>query len=173
MQTKIVTCPGPRCHAILQVRNSMNEEVKHVTCPLCRTRFDVNFKETIVAPGIQSGAKIYIVCGDKKYRLRKKSNIVGRKPTVVMDGPVEADIQLEINDDYMSRLSAIVNVTETDNGVLVTITPHPNNMNRILVGEYELKKGDEVLLTDGTELTMGITKMTLSVVERENENRKQ
>ena len=41
MQTKRIICP--KCRAILDVKNSKNEEVKIITCPSCKTGLKVKF----------------------------------------------------------------------------------------------------------------------------------
>ena len=51
MQTKRIICP--QCKAILDVRNSKNEEVKQITCPSCKTLLQVKFapqQDPIEAP---------------------------------------------------------------------------------------------------------------------------
>ena len=50
MQTKRVECPN--CHKVLEVKNSKNEAVKHITCPVCAAPLQVKFspqQEPLVA----------------------------------------------------------------------------------------------------------------------------
>lgn len=42
MQTKRIKCPN--CNAVLDVKNSKNEEVKQITCPKCKTPLKVKFE---------------------------------------------------------------------------------------------------------------------------------
>ena len=42
MQTKRIECP--KCHAVLDVKNSMNESVKRIVCPSCKAPLQVRFE---------------------------------------------------------------------------------------------------------------------------------
>lgn len=180
MQTKNIKCP--KCGVVLEVRNSKNEAVKIIKCPQCRVSLKVKFQQeteetldavthiagrnntynTVLGCGTPRGARAYIVCGQKEYELREGSQIVGRKAI-----PSTADIQLDVDDRYISRHNAVVTVKNTEDRMTVTIKNY-KNLNPIYVGKVELNEGDEVMLSDGTEFLMGTTKMTLKIVNNEN-----
>lgn len=55
MQTKRTTCP--KCGAILDVKNTKDEEVKQFICPKCKTLLKVKFAQPIEAPTYYGGPK--------------------------------------------------------------------------------------------------------------------
>ena len=174
-QTKIVKCPS--CGVVLEVRNSQKEEVKIIKCPQCgkslRVRFQQQAEETIdaetfiprhseendteLAGKCCTACKVFIICEGRRYELQEGNNIVGRKSKIST-----ADVQLEVADLYISRQNAVVKVRKTGNNLLVTIANH-KNLNPIKVGAVILLDDDEVVLENGDEFTMGLTKMTLKM----------
>ena len=175
MQTKTVKCPS--CEVVLEVKNSKNEEVKIINCPQCGTALRVRFpkqtneamdaethiagvgrgSETIIANVKNTSGKAVIVCEGKQYELREGRQIVGRKASTST-----ADVQLDVSDRYMSRLNAFINVIKAGGQLQVSIANH-KNQNPIKVGTLQLKPGDEIVLNDGDNFTMGMTTMTLKI----------
>ena len=178
MQTKNVKCPS--CGVVLEVKNSKNEEEKIINCPQCKTTLRVKFPkyeirdaETVIAGGggdgktiilgaKNSSGKAVIVCEGRRYELREGRNVLGRKATTST-----ADVQLEVADRYMSRLNAVLCVKKMNGQMLVTIANHKNK-NPIKVGILQLMPGDELVLGDGDDFTMGTTTMTLKIERDED-----
>ena len=187
MEKKNVKCPS--CGVVLEVKNSMNEPVKIITCPQCGTSLRVKFQqqtenepldartylangggnETQIAMGNYVGGKVFVVCEGNSYELHEGRNVIGRKAKSSV-----ADTQLDVNDRYMSRENALVKVYKTPTppfsaraiaiscSVTVSIACY-KNLNPIFLGKKELKKEDELILSDGDEFTMGTTKMTIKI----------
>lgn len=175
MEVKKVKCPT--CGVVLEVRNSKVEIFKIINCPQCGTKLRVRFEqvdnsvvdaktfiagmdgggETIIAKTEPFDLKVFIVCEGKTYELHDGRNLVGRKASTSL-----ADIQLEVEDRFMSRNNAVVNVIRTSDYFTVSIANHQNK-NPIKVGTVALLDGDELVLSDGDEITMGTTKMTLKI----------
>lgn len=175
MEKKNVKCPS--CGVVLEVKNSMNEPVKIITCPQCGTSLRVKFQqqtenepldartylangggnETQIAMGNYVGGKVFVVCEGNSYELHEGRNVIGRKAKSSV-----ADTQLDVNDRYMSRENALVNVYKEGGSMTVSIACY-KNLNPIFLGKKELKKDDELILSDGDEFTMGTTKMTIKI----------
>lgn len=175
MEKKNVKCPS--CGVVLEVKNSMNEPVKIITCPQCGTSLRVKFQqqtenepldartylangggnETQIAMGNYVGGKVFVVCEGNSYELHEGRNVIGRKAKSSV-----ADTQLDVNDRYMSRENALVKVYKKGGSVTVSIACY-KNLNPIFLGKKELKKEDELILSDGDEFTMGTTKMTIKI----------
>ena len=176
MEKKNVKCPA--CGVVLEVKNTMNEAVKIITCPQCGASLRVRFQqqaanepldarthlagsgggyETQLVMGKSTEGKAFIVCEGKQYELQEGRNIVGRKAK-----SSTADIQLDVDDLYMSRQNAMMNVYKTSGVVTVTISCYKNK-NSIIIGKKELLNGDELVLSNGDEFTMGATRMTMKI----------
>ena len=175
MQTKTVKCPS--CGVVLEVRNSQNEEVKIIKCPQCGMQLRVRFQQQIdevmdaethilgrsevndteIAGLGSSVGKAFIVCEGRKYELREGMNIVGRKSSTST-----ADVQLAVADRYISRQNAVIKVRKTCDNLLVTIANF-KNQNPIKVGAVTLLDEDEIVLENGDDFIMGLTKMTFKI----------
>ena len=176
MEKKNVKCPS--CGVVLGVKNSMNEPVKIITCLQCGRPLRVYFQrqkdeetldaetyladknnngETKIALDKTSEGKVFVVCEGNSYELHEGRNVIGRKAKSSV-----ADTQLDVNDRYMSRENALVNVYREGGSVTVSIACY-KNLNPIFLGKKELKKDDELILSDGDEFTMGTTKMTIKI----------
>lgn len=174
MEKKKIKCPS--CGVMLEVTNSQNEEEKLIKCPRCGKQLRVRFQKTDdvmdastclgngtdgartqLAHSDMSAAKAFIVYDGKEYELGMGLNIVGRKAA-----SSTADVQIDTDDRYISRHNAIIRVKRVGGQLLVTITNH-KNQNPIQVGTVILQEGDEVMLHDGDEITMGVTKMRVKI----------
>ena len=175
MEKKNVKCPA--CGVVLEVKNTQGEEVKNIKCLQCGKSLRVWFQkqkdeepldaptyiagknnsETQIASGKTTDGKAFILCEGKCYELHEGCNIVGRKASTS-----KADVQLEVADHYMSRQNVEMRVYKTGGTVTVTIACY-KNLNPVFLGKEELKKGNELVLSDGDEFTMGKTQMTIKI----------
>ena len=180
MKELFIKCPS--CGAVLQVKNSKNEEVKIINCPQCSTVLRVRFLkrtdevmdaethivgggrgcETMIARAKSASGKAFILCEGKSYELHEGTNIVGRRAS-----SSTANVQLDVTDRYMSRLNAAIKVNKAEGRLTVTLANH-KNQNPIMVGTLQLLPGDEVMLGDNDVFTMGVTKMTLKIKNDED-----
>jgi len=171
-QTINIKCPG--CGVILTVTNSKNEDEKRFACPKCGKRIVVPFyklnrkqedgdtlldgKEGAQATQMSDADTLqscFITCNGKEYELLVGRNTIGRMATTS-----DADVQIDVEDRYMSREHAVMNVRRLPNGGLkVDITNHKNKNNTSVNGNL-LQPGDAIVLHDGDVIRMGDTSLT-------------
>ena len=175
MEIKRIQCPN--CGVVLDVRNSKMEDEKLITCPQCKAVLKVRFRheapleaKTVLAGGLNSGetqlggmngatqlvsasnAKdCYLCVAGQNYPLANGLNTVGRKAP-----SSQASLQIEIDDRYMSRRHAKIEVREVA-GIRQTIISNDQNKNATYVDGQELQSGDAVILRDRSEIIMGKT----------------
>ena len=157
MDIKKVICPS--CGTGLKVTNSKNEAVKHISCPKCGTPIEVNFQdepeEMTVIGDAKSASQAVLVMKGHSFDLPFGTNIVGRKSS-----SSDANIQLPVDDLYMSRLHATIKVTKVNGTLCVTISNYKNK-NSTTVNGTELRDCDEVVLNHGDENVMGDTSLVM------------
>ena len=181
MQTKRIICP--QCRAVLDVRNSKNEEVKQITCPSCKTPLQVKFapqQEPIPSQSALDGetqlagagyAATQLVSSSKskataklhfhgvEYELEEGQNIIGRKGTTS-----KATVQIDTDDRYMSRQHCSITVKTLPDGVKKAVLSNYQNKNLTSVDGQEIETGDAIRLTDGNAITMGHTTVTFKLL---------
>ena len=190
MQIKRIICPN--CRVVLDVKNSKNEEVKQITCPSCKTLLQVKFdpqQEPIEAPTyiatspLQSGldgatqlagidyAATQLCTTPKSqttakllfhgvvYELEEGQNIIGRKGTTS-----KATIQIDTDDRYMSRQHCSITVKTLPEGTKKAVLSNYQNKNLTSIDGQEIETGDEIRLSNGTQITMGHTTVTFKLL---------
>lgn len=183
MQTKRIICP--KCRAVLDVRNSRNEEVKQITCPSCKTLLQVKFalqQEPIEAP-------TYIAQSPSQSALDGETQLAGANyaatqlgtfpksqaaAKLLFDGinyeleegqnivgrkgnTSKATVQIATDDRYMSRQHCSITVTTLPDGTKKAVLSNYQNKNLTSVDGQEIETGDAIRLTDGNAITMGHT----------------
>lgn len=186
MQIKRVKCP--QCNAVLDVKNSKNEEVKQITCPSCQTLLQVRFAAqqepieahtfleihqnngetqlTVDLSGVtqlqRSDSQVHscaeLLYGGVSYPLSEGQNIVGRKGNTS-----KATVQIETADRYMSRQHVAIEVTTLPNGTLKVLLSNYQNKNLTSVDGQPIETGDAIRLTDGNAITMGHSTLTFKL----------
>lgn len=89
------------------------------------------------------------------FALHLGRNLVGRKST-----SSNANVQIPTNDLQMSREHAVINIARIADGSLRTLIRSFKENASTSVKGMQLEAGDEVVLTNGTELKLGQTKIT-------------
>jgi len=92
-----------------------------------------------------------------KYSLNVGINIIGRKST-----NSRADIALETNDLYISRMHCVITVIEQETGILFLLKDY-GSKNHILVNDQLLNEKEEIYLQDGDIIQMGKTNIKLEL----------
>ena len=175
---KYVKCDS--CGLTLNVPQKNNDPVRIIRCPNCSHQLRVEFGpqsedsgETVYGGGktnnrqsqaSEAGATIYaqkkiiskgmLKCDGKLYPLHIGRNIVGRKAP-----SSEADVQIDSIDRRISRQHAIIKMTRVADGTLRTLISCTKDRLTTIVGGQSLSVGDEVILTNGINLTLGQTSL--------------
>lgn len=189
MQTKRIICPN--CRAVLDVKNSQNEEVKQITCPSCKTILQVKFQsqqepieaKTFYAPPKRPNDNGETQLAGSNYgvtQLQMTSNKKATKAYLQYGGanyPLEegqnivgrkgdtskATVQIATADRYMSRQHCSITVTTLPDGTLKTVLSNYQNKNLTAIDGQEIGIGDAIRLTDGNSITMGHTTVTFKL----------
>ena len=189
MQTKRIICP--QCKAILDVRNSKNEEVKQITCPSCKTLLQVKFapqQEPIEAPTFiapspsQSALDGETQLAGAGYAATQLVSSSKSKATAKLlfhgiDYELEegqniigrkgttskATVQIDTDDHYMSRQHCSITVKTLPDGTKKFVLSNYQNKNLTTVDGLEIANGDVIRLSDGNSITMGHTTITFKL----------
>ena len=148
MEELRIKCPS--CGAILDVRNSKDEDVKRIVCPNCHKHLAVTFREP------QARLSVGMLCyGKASYPLKEGVQTIGLK-----DPSSTADIQIATGDATLQMAHAQLRVvTLTDGSFKYIVTPCADAP--VLVNSQSLQEGDEVMLNMGDTLCIGDTELIL------------
>ena len=189
MQTKRIICP--QCKAVLDVRNSKNEEVKQFTCPSCKTLLQVKFAPrqepieapTFIAPSPSQSAldgetqlagagyaATQLVSSSKSKATAKlhfhgvEYELEEGQNIIGRKGTTsKATVQIDTDDRYMSRQHCSITVKTLPDGVKKAVLSNYQNKNLTSIDGQEIATGDEIRLTDGNSITMGRTTVTFKL----------
>ena len=175
MQIKRIECP--RCKVVLDVKQVDEQFERKILCPKCKTELLVKFSpnpspmeahtfcakpkpaserpscETQLFSAPQKQEKdVKLTYNGKDYELSEGRNIVGRSAQ-----SSQADIQIEVDDMYMSRHHCIVSVTTLPNNTKKVVLNNYQNKNLTAVNGQQLQGDDVIRLSDGNIITMGKT----------------
>lgn len=190
MQTKRVECPN--CHKVLEVKNSKNEAVKHITCPACAAPLQVKFTpqqdplvaHTVLVPppsnpasdgatqlgGSPSAATVLGApqqAISKSLKLEHNGNdyplVEGQNIIGRQASTSKAFIQLPTSDRYMSRQHCSILVSTLPDGSKKAVLTNYQNKNATLVNGSSIQDGDQIRLQDGDQIAMGHTTVTFKM----------
>ena len=191
MQIKRVKCP--QCNAVLDVKNSKNEEVKQITCPSCQTLLQVRFApqqesieahtfleipqspqsldngETQLAAGMSGATQLNIsesqthTHAELLYGGVNYPLVEGRNIVGRKGNTSKATVQIETADRYMSRQHVAIEVTTLPNGTLKVLLSNYQNKNLTSVDGQPIETGDAIRLTDSNAITMGHSTLTFKL----------
>ena len=169
--SKMIKAKCPGCRVILDVTNVNNEPQRQIQCPNCGKNLLVPFymvkKEPEAATQLGTKPQEYhtqlggaqntasscaLECNGMRYRLDVGTYRVGRKAVTS-----SADVQININDLYMSREHIIINVRRLSDGSLKADVSNHKNKNATFVNGVQLMPGDAVVLHNGDRIKMGET----------------
>ena len=189
MQTKRIICP--QCRAVLEVKNSRNEEVKQITCPNCKTSLQVKFDPqqepieayTYIAPSPSqsaldgetqlagaSYAATQLATSPKQQSTAKLFfhgvgyELVEGQNIIGRKGTTsKATVQIDTDDRYMSRQHCSITVKTLPDGTKKVVLSNYQNKNLTSVDGQEIETGDEIRLSNGNQITMGHTTVTFKL----------
>ena len=192
MEIKRVICKA--CGVKLEIKNPSGEAVKIIRCPRCKSTLQVVFHQPTVsaspdetvlpqqkktvphAPDAEETSLPIqqaetdplpsLVCNDQEYPLKAGQNIVGRRSE-----SSAATIQITTGDRTMSRAHAIINVVRLANGSYKTIISNYQNKNSISVNGVVLQRDEQVVLTNGSVMELGLTSITFVQKNKYHENK--
>lgn len=189
MQVKRIICP--KCRAVLDVKNSRNEEMKQILCPSCKCGLKVRFEpqpemmeaKTYIAPAHQatdnaatqlagaiSGATQLIsdipkLGNTAKLRLGTVDYPLAEGQNIVgrKGTTSQATVQIETDDRYMSRQHCSITVTTLPDGTKKAVLSNYQNKNQTTIDGQPIESSDKIRLTDGNRITMGRTTITFKL----------
>ena len=157
-----------KCNKVLTVANPKGIRSGHCVCGICHSRLEVNFwvedriietsvnKNAMMATALPSMGEVvehqaYLVVDDNEYPLSCGNNIVGRWSPIT-----QSDIQLVVNDEYLSRQHVLINVYRQPDGTLRVTVKNYKNTNETLVNDTPLEQ-DTLVVHDGDTIKMADT----------------
>ncbi len=185
MEIKRVVCKA--CGVKLEIKNPTGEAVKIIRCPRCKATLQVMFHqpvasapapaspdetvlpqhkltvekapspdETILPPRNTVADPLpLLMCDDEEYTLKVGQNIVGRRSE---NGA--ATVQITTSDRTMSRAHALINVVRLANGSHKAVISNYHNKNHITVNGVELQRDEQLVLSHGAVVELGLTSLT-------------
>ena len=157
-----------KCSKVLTVANPKGVRSGCCICGICHSRIEVNFwvedktietsvnKEDGMATslptiGEETEHQAFLIVNDNEYALSYGNNVVGRwSPTT------QADVQLVVNDEYLSRRHVLINVYRQPDGKLHLTVKNYKNTNETLVNDTPLDH-DTLVVSDGDIIKMADT----------------
>ena len=191
MQIKRVKCP--HCNAVLDVKNSKNEEVKQIACPSCQTSLQVRFApqqepieahtfletpqsshslnnvETLLTGGKTGATQLHISEQQKHahaellYGGVNYPLVEGQNIVGRKGNTSKATVQIETADRYMSRQHIVIDVTTLSDGTLKVLLSNYQNKNLTSVDGQSIEAGDTIRLIDGNAITIGHSTLTFKL----------
>lgn len=170
MEKKRIKCP--KCSSVLDISfKQTGESVKHITCPVCKTRLKVNLatpapaqepkkpependdnRTIILKDPPPREATFRIVFNGMPFELRDGQNTIGRKAN-----SSTALIKIPTTDMTTSRSHMVIEVIKGINGIKYATLANHKNSNPTKVNGVEIAKGDVIKLNDGDQISMGET----------------
>ena len=158
-----------KCSKVLTVANPKGLRSAFCVCAICHSRIEVNFwvedRNVVTSLSGNSGGTVtslpvsndikdeeaFLVVNGREYPLSIGNNIVGRwSPTS------QADVQLDVPDEYLSRQHIRMNVYRLPNGRLRITVKNFKNKNETMVND-KLLESDEYVVINGDTITMADT----------------
>ena len=171
-QNKVVC---KKCNKILTVANPKGLRSAYCTCGICHSRIEVNFwvedksittspdrkndgmNTSLPSPATVKEHEAYLLVNGREYALSVGNNVVGRWSPVA-----EANVQLEVQDRYLSRQHVMINVYRHADGNLRITVKNYKNKNTTFVNGRALRS-DTLVVVDGDTITMAETTAVIVV----------
>ena len=157
----------PSCNVVLEFDRAVHSVVE---CPICKYKGKVaDYEESIpTEPGIfqiLKPGKLALVESDvqwlqdeKTVTLKRGVNTLGR-----LSPNSTSNVQLPVNDSFMSRTHATIEVVMTTNGVFEHRLSDMGSQNGTYYNGNRLEKGDIIRLTPGDTIKVGHTHLKFIV----------
>jgi len=184
MSTVRIKCPS--CSASLNVKFDKKEDMI-IECPVCKKKMKMHFSSTDnAAPsnpdshrdkpvdetqygdrtafnslGGTSGSSCSLVLEGREYPLHEGENIIGRDAS-----SSSADVRLSTGDNYMSRMHAVISVSNSPSGALRASLRNFKNKNATYFNGTQLQDDEEVFLRNGDTIKMGKTTVRYKVTNK-------
>ena len=158
MKTKSI-CPS--CNAVLEFDRAVHSVVK---CPKCQYNGNVaDYEESVpTEPGhlqLYKPGKLELIESDSQWMhfektvdLKRGVNTLGR-----MSPNATSNIQLPVNDSFMSRKHANIEVVMKTNGIFDHLLSDLSSQNGTYYNGVRLEKGDVIRLTPSDVIKIGHT----------------
>jgi hypothetical protein len=157
-----------KCNKVLTVANPKGLRSAFCVCGICRSRIEVNFwmedmiantslngddgmATSLPARGKATEHEAFLLVDGKEYKLSIGNNVVGR-----WSPASQADVQLTVQDEFMSRQHVKMNVYRLPDGNLRITVKNYKNKNETMVNGKPLDN-DTVVVADGDGITMADT----------------
>lgn len=178
----IVTVKCPQCQNSVSIKNFEGLDSLKIKCPHCATPFTIRFRKRPIkmddkpAPAqpepktkptmaedktetrfdtLPSSGKPVLICNGEKFPLKEGRNTVGRKsPTS------NATLQLPIQDQYMSRVNAIIEVNRIFQDRSYVTISSCNEHNLASVNGHDVQIGDRMVLQPSYVIRLGHTNLS-------------
>ena len=93
-----------------------------------------------------------LVCSHREYPLQLGQNTIGRAHR-----DCKASLQIQIDDQYMSRSQAIIEVIRQPDKTVRAVLSFWTSQNALYVNGQKMQPGDRVMLNQGDTIQMGVT----------------
>lgn len=158
-----------QCSKVLTVSNPKGLRTAYCICGICHSRIEVNFwvNDNNITTTPEDGREgmatslpaydkvvehtAYLLVNGREYPLSVGNNVVGRwSPTS------QSDVQLEVQDKFLSRQHILINVYRLVNGCLRITVKNYKNKNETLINSKPLCS-DTLVVDDGDTIIMADT----------------
>ena len=128
----------PVCGTFLEVKNSKNEAVKHITCPKCKKQLSVDFQE--------------------------KTPVTPKPLEALYYGALRIEMQEGINQIPLPGCDCIeIKVVRLNDGNSKCLVRSKSPQHQLFINGFALNAEDQVALASGDELRTGNTVLTFAV----------
>ena len=172
-----------KCNKVLTVANPKGLRSGHCTCGICHSRLEVNFwveeKNIVTSFGgkdetatalprstMVTEHRAFLMVEGALHALEIGNNVVGR-----WSPSAQADVQLRVNDEYLSRQHVMVNVYRQPDGRLRLTVRNYKNKNETTVNDTPLEQDSVVVVADGDNIKMADTLARVVVTPLDRHNR--
>lgn len=157
IQQKLILSDGLEWTLEIEMSKS---NLKFLQTEMLKRNHKVSVTGKKTTPNSQSilKAKLQLVWGDESYSLHTGQNWIGRT-----DWEILSDVM--VDDEYMSRRSAYIEVNELDNKHTCSFVLQ-RSTNQVTVDGKNIHAGERVRLNIGNKISMGNTVFELKAIEK-------
>ena len=156
-----VKCPHEGCGAVMTIPDVTGIADRMLTCPICKYRdkvavfiAEMNKPEDTECCLLESDDSIGVLkIADTEYALEEGKNTIGRKAL-----SSTADVQLAVEDKYMSREHICITVVKKSHDYQHRIQ-NIATRNHVFVNGDELNSGEVLILQHGDVIKLGKTEI--------------
>lgn len=175
-----VSCPLCKQSFVFCVSEKMAGTKQICKCPNCNTKLSLTIPasmlsretdQTWVDEALSSTSislQLLLICDSansvkyQSFNLNAEQSVIGRKPS---DGSKVADVEVETNDNTMSRRHAIIRKVKNI-GFTIRNNPEKRTNGIIINNEPKLDNDTEIYLKEGDVLRFGNTKFLVNIIRK-------